>query len=102
MYARIHTIDSTPEQHTEGIQLVREEILPWLRDSTGFRGIVGLLDPSSGKALAITLWADEESLRASEESGEKLGTLATVATGAVQRSLDDYEVTLFELMPGAS
>ena len=97
MYARVHTIETTPEQHEEGLKIIREQLLPWTRESTGFRGMIGLTDRASGLALVITLWADEESLRASEQAGDQLGTLTNQVTGTTRRSLDDYEVTLFEL-----
>jgi heme-degrading monooxygenase HmoA len=97
MYARIHTLDTTPEQFEEGLTIIREQLLPWTRESTGFRGMIGLRDRAAKTALVITLWADEESLRASEQAGDRLGTLTAQVTGATRRSLDDYEVTLFEL-----
>jgi hypothetical protein len=98
MYARVHTLETTPEQHDEGLRIIREQLLPWTRESTGFRGMIGLSDLASGVALVITLWADEESLRASEQAGERLGDLTNEVTGTTRRSLDDYEVTLFELV----
>jgi hypothetical protein len=98
MYARVHTIETTPRQHEEGLTIIREQLLPWTRESTGFRGMIGLTDRASGVALVITLWADEESLRASEQAGERLGTLTNQVTGTTRRSLDEYEVTLFELV----
>ena len=98
MYARIHTLESTPEQHEEGLTIIREQLLPWTRDSTGFRGMIGLSDRAAGIDLVITLWADEESLRASEEAGDQFGALTAKVTGATRRGLDDYEVTLFELV----
>jgi hypothetical protein len=97
MFARVHTLETTPEQHEEGLKIIREQLLPWTRDSTGFRGMIGLTDHGTGIALVITLWADEESLRASERAGEQLGALTNQVTGTTRRSLDDYEVTLFEL-----
>jgi hypothetical protein len=98
MYARVHTIETTRRQHEEGLTIIREQLLPWTRESTGFRGMIGLTDRASGVALVITLWADEESLRASEQAGERLGTLTNQVTGTTRRSLDEYEVTLFELV----
>ena len=97
MFARVHTLETTPEQHDEGLAIVREHLLPWTRESTGFRGLIGLTDRAGGITLVITLWADEESLRGSEQAGDALSGLATQLTGASRRSLDDYEVTLFEL-----
>jgi hypothetical protein len=97
VFARVHTLETTPEQHDEGLRIIREQLLPWTRESTGFRGMIGLTDRAEGVALVITLWADEESLRASERAGEQLGALTAQVTGTTRRSLDDYEVTLFEL-----
>jgi hypothetical protein len=97
MYARIHTLESSPEAHEEGLKIIREQLLPWTRESTGFRGMIGLSDRAAGIDLVITLWADEASLRASEQAGDQLGALTAQVTGATRRSLDDYEVTLFEL-----
>jgi hypothetical protein len=99
MYARVHTLETTAEQHEEGLRIIREQLLPWTSDSTGFRGMIGLTDRRAGIALVITFWADEESLRASEQAGDRLGALTAEVTGTTRRSLDDYEVTLFELAP---
>ena len=97
MFARVHTLQTTPEQLAAGLELVRDHLLPWARESTGFRGLIGLTDRKSGTTLVMTFWTDEESLRASEEAGDKLSALAANVVGADRRSLDDYEVTLFEL-----
>jgi hypothetical protein len=97
MYARVHTLETTPESHDEGLRIIREQLLPWVRDSTGFRGTIGMSDPDRRTALLITLWDDEESLRASEAAGDELSKLLATVTGSIRRSLDDYEVTLFEV-----
>ena len=96
MYARVHTLETTPEQHDEGLRIIREQLLPWMRDSTGFRGMVGLSNRERTTALVVTLWEDEESLRGSEAAGVELGDLTASVTGANRRALGDYEVTLFE------
>ncbi|CAN5231098.1 hypothetical protein BH18ACT12_BH18ACT12_19150 [soil metagenome] len=44
MFARVHTLETTPEQHDRGLEIVRDQLLPWLRDSTGFIGLVRLAD----------------------------------------------------------
>ena len=99
MFARVHTLETTPEQHDEGLDLVRDQLLPWTRESTGFRGLIGLTDRAGGKTVVVTFWADEESLRASEQAGDALSALAAKAVGVTRRSLETYEVTLFELSP---
>jgi heme-degrading monooxygenase HmoA len=98
MYARLHTLSTTAEQHDQGEQLVREEILPWLRESTGFRGMIRLATRDRSKVLLITLWADEEAFRNSEEAGRRFAELTSSTTGATRVALEDYEVTFFDLV----
>ena len=97
MFARIHTLETTPEQHAQGLKLVRDELLPWARDSTGFRGLIGLTDPERGITLVLTLWADAEALESSLPAADELSALAAEAVGVNRRGLDSYEVSLFEV-----
>ena len=97
MFARVHTVETSPEQHDRGLEIVRDQILPWLRDSSGFRGLIRLADRAGGKTLVITLWADEETLRASAASSEQMGSLTISTTGATRLALEDYDVTFFDV-----
>jgi hypothetical protein len=97
VYARLHVLQTTPQQHDHGLEIVRDQLLPWLRDSTGYRGLIRLADPAAGKTLVITLWADEESLRASAEAGDRLSELTAETTGATRLALEQYEATLFDV-----
>lgn len=93
----MHVLETTPEQHDLGLEIVRDQLLPWLRDSSGFRGLIRLASRAEGKTLVITLWADEESLQASARAGNKLGELTAETTGVTRLALEDYEVTLFDV-----
>jgi hypothetical protein len=97
VYARLHVLQTTPEQHDQGLEIVREQLLPWLRDSTGYRGLIRLADREAGKTLVITLWADEESLRASAGAGDQLSELTAENVGAKRLALEQYEATLFDV-----
>jgi hypothetical protein len=97
VFARLHTLETTPEQYEEGLRIIREDLLPWSRESSGFRGLIGLVDKTQTKALVLTLWADAEALAASADAADRLGALAADATGAVRRSLETFEVSLVEL-----
>lgn len=72
MLAKIRTIDVRPDQIEKGIGYLRNAMLPAVRDLDGFHGMIGLLDPESGKAVTITLWDSEEALDASEAIGARL------------------------------
>ena len=79
------------------MEIVRDELLPWLRDSSGYRGLIRLADRAAGKTLVITLWADEESLQASAEAGDRLSELTAANVGATRLALEQYEATLFDV-----
>jgi heme-degrading monooxygenase HmoA len=97
VFARVHVLQTTPEQSDSGLEIVRDQLLPWLRDASGFRGLVRLLDRENGKTLVISLWADEESLKASTEAGEQYAELTAQTTGAQRLAVEQYEATLFDL-----
>jgi len=95
VFARMHTLETTPEGEEQGLELFRE-ILPWLCESTGFRGALRLASPDRSKSITITLWADEAAMLASAEAAKGLGALAAEASGSKRLALEDYEVTFFE------
>ncbi len=47
MFGRVHTV-TTPEHHDRELEIVRDRLLPWLRDSTGFCGMIRLAHRSQG------------------------------------------------------
>jgi hypothetical protein len=97
VFARVHVLETTPEQHDRGLEIVRDQLLPWLRYSTGFRGLIRLADRAGGKTLVITLWADEEALEASAAAGDQLSELTAANVGATRLALEQYEATLFDV-----
>jgi hypothetical protein len=96
VFARMHTVETTVERHDRGLELLRREILPWLRESTGFRGLLRLASPDRSKTIVITLWADEAAVLESAETGRGLGALAAEAAGSKRIALEDYEVTFLD------
>jgi heme-degrading monooxygenase HmoA len=99
MFARIHVLQTTAEQDEHGLELVRDQLLPWLRDATGFRGLIRLANREGGKTLVVTLWADEDALNASAQAGDRFGELTAETTGAKRLALETYEATLFDVLP---
>ena len=97
MFARVHVLATAPEQQERALELVRDQLLPWLRDSTGYRGLIRLTDESGEKTLVITLWADAESLQASAEAGDQLSELTAANVNATRLAVEQYEATLFDV-----
>jgi heme-degrading monooxygenase HmoA len=90
-------LQTSPEQDEAALQITREQLLPWLRDASGYRGLIRLLDRASGKTLVISFWADEDALQASTEAGERLAQLTAENVGAIRVGLEQYEATIFDL-----
>ena len=78
--------------------MVREDLLPWARESDGYCGAVGLVNRETGEALLVTLWADEETRSKSAEAAERLSSMAALASGADQESLENFEVSIIEVL----
>jgi hypothetical protein len=91
----MHTLETTAEAHDRGLELL-DELLPWLRESTGFRGLIRLASLDRSKTVVITLWADEKALLESAEAGRGIGTLAAEAAGSKHLALEEYEVTFVD------
>ena len=96
MHARVTTISGSPDQVEQGIASFRDDTLPAITEAGGQGGML-LIDRESGDALAITLWADEAAMRASEERANELRRVASERLGAAAPpSVHRYEVAVFE------
>ena len=86
MFAQLVEGGTTPELREEMDRIVREEMLPALKDEAGFAGAVNLVNRESGNALMLMLWESrahaETPLR---ERGaaflRALGSIAAISTG---------------------
>ena len=96
MYARVTEFEGSAERMEEGVRLFREEVIPWLREGTGFRGWIVLFDRSGEKALAITFWATEEAMTDSAKSGGDLRDEVAARRGTRMTNLAYYEVEVAE------
>jgi heme-degrading monooxygenase HmoA len=100
MHARVSTYRGPPnltqEQVEEVDQYDRENILPPLRQIDGFKGVTALQDRQSGKWLSVTLWENEQGMRASEEDAKRLRQESTEAARQTVENVERYEVRIFE------
>jgi hypothetical protein len=56
------------------------------------QGLMLLIDRDSGKAISLTLWDSEDSLRSSSEQANTLRELAAGAIGLSIQGVERYEV----------
>lgn len=90
------TFEGAPDRVEEGLRIYREEVVPWLRDATGFRGFVALLDRDGETGLGITFWATEEDMSADASLGGALRDEVAAAVHARITRMGYYEVALVE------
>jgi hypothetical protein len=98
MWARVSTFAGSPVGLDESMRRANEEVLPGARETAGYAGVMALVDRASGNSVVVTLWKDEESLRASEEVAHGLREQAARIVGESIVSVDRYEVSLIELV----
>jgi hypothetical protein len=72
MYARVHFMNTQPENRNEVTQFIWETVLPSAREWPGVKGYLALWDPNTGKSIAIALWETEADMRASAASNPPL------------------------------
>lgn len=94
MFARVTTFQGMPEQQDEATRYAAEHVIPTLQRSAGFMGFYWLGDRQGGTALAVTLWEDEEAMRASEGQAERLRIGVDQAAGSNAGNVGKYEVVL--------
>lgn len=68
MYARVTTIEGSPDRMDDAKRHTQEQTLPQLQKMDGFKGFVALGDRHSGKLLGVAFWESEEALRAAENN----------------------------------
>lgn len=96
MNARVTSLSGSPADVDAGVANFRENVVPFTREQGG-KGALLLVDRQTGNAIAITLWEDEEALRASEERANTLRADAASEMGASQPpTVERYEVAVFE------
>ena len=96
MQARLSFIEGSPDGVDAGAASFRDAVVPTVREDGG-RGAILLIDRENGKAIGITLWPDEQSMRASEEDADRLRAQAAAEVHAtVAPRVERYEVEVFE------
>ncbi len=100
MYARVNTIEGSPDRMDDATTHIQEHTMPQLRQMEGFKGFVALGDRQSGKVLGVAFWESEEALKATEEALSSVRSGAAEAAGGTLTSVERYEV-LFNEAPSA-
>ena len=96
MFARVTTFGGDPEALEQAARTFEEQMIPWMREATGFRAWVVLLDRAHERSLGITFWTSEEAMRDSDASGISLRDAVARSVGNEVLAVDFYEVVAAE------
>jgi len=69
MHVRVTTIQLQPGKVDEAVRICQESVVPAAKQQAGFQSTTLLIDRAANKGIAITYWASEADLMASEASG---------------------------------
>jgi heme-degrading monooxygenase HmoA len=92
VFARVSTFRGDPGLIDQGINYIRESVLPSIGPDEGLEGFYHLVDRQSGRAISITLWESEEAMRATEEEANQLRAEIANAANATIENVETYEV----------
>jgi hypothetical protein len=96
MHARVTTLTGSPDQADAGISDFKDNVAPWVKEQGGRGGIL-LIDRETGKAIAVTLWNDEQSMRQSEEAANEVRSKVSGVMQSTQApTVERYEVAVFD------
>jgi heme-degrading monooxygenase HmoA len=96
MYARVTTIQGSPDKIDDAKGHIQEQTLPQLQKMEGFKGFVALGDRNSGKVVGVAFWESEEALRATDQAVSSVRSGAAEAASGTVSSVEEYEVFVNE------
>ena len=101
MYGRLVEVDGVDaSRRDEVLAIMRERIIPGLKEIDGFVGFVSLMDDETRRARNVLLWETRESADAAErEFGPKREEIVRSMGGTV-RSTDLYDAPIVEVLTG--
>ena len=91
MFARVTTAQVPPEKLDIGEAATRQAAAK-MREQPGSSGALLLVDREHAKLIAVTLWEDQDALRASEEVGSTERHQAAQASSGQVLDVELYEV----------
>jgi len=92
MFARVSTMQASPDRIDELARRFQEQAVPIVRQISGFKGTYLLANRQTGTVQGVSLWETEEAMRASEVEIEPRRREAAQAMGATLQSVEAYEV----------
>jgi heme-degrading monooxygenase HmoA len=93
MLARMTTLQFQPGKAEQGFDVLRNSVVPTIKEQHGFEGLVLLRHSSNGEAAVITFWEAEADMAASASGNYpvQLQKLTELITGPPMRAIYSVE-----------
>ncbi len=92
MYARLTTLQGSPEKLDDAIRVIENDVIPASKLLPGFKNGYWFTDRKSGKMLALTLFETEKDLQATDEAASQIRKTSTEKLGAEIKNVERFEV----------
>ena len=101
MYGRLVEVDGIdPSRRDEVLAIIRERIIPGMKEIDGFAGFISLMDADTRRARNVLLWETREAAdEAERQFGPKRDEMVRQFGGTV-RSTDVYDAPIVEVLTG--
>jgi hypothetical protein len=101
MYGRLVEVEGIdPSKRDEVIGILRDRIIPALKEKDGFAGFISMVDEDARRGRTVILWETKESAdEAEREFGPKREEIVRGLGGTV-RSAELYEAPIVEVTTG--
>ena len=101
MYGRLVEIDGIDPSHREEILgILRERIIPGLKEFDGFAGFISLVDEETRRARNVVLFETKEAADEAERTYASIREEIVTGMGGTVRSAELFEAALVEVLAG--
>ena len=101
MYGRLVEIDGIDPSHREEILgILRERIIPGLKEFDGFAGFISLVDEETRRARNVVLFETKEAADEAERKYASIREEIVTGMGGTVRSAELFEAALVEILAG--
>ena len=101
MYARLIEVEGVDASKFEEIVgMIRERIIPGLKEIDGFAGFISLTDGDNSRARSVVLWETKEGADEAERRFKAKRDEMVSSAGGTVRSADLFEAPIVEVLAG--
>ena len=102
MYGRLIEVEGIdPSKREEVLGILRERIIPALKEMDGFAGFISLMDDDSRRGRTVVLWETKENADDAERQFASRREEIVRGAGGTVKSTDLYDAPIVEVQAGA-